>query len=41
LNPLEAKFEKNKIDSESACSDDSASLHKIKFGHLMKLKPKM
>jgi hypothetical protein len=34
LNPLEAKLKKNEIDSESACSEDSASLYKIKIGHL-------
>jgi hypothetical protein len=28
---VEAKFEKDEIDSESACSEDSASLFKIKI----------
>jgi hypothetical protein len=35
VSPLEAKIKKNKkIDSESACIEDTASLHEIKIGRL-------
>jgi hypothetical protein len=34
FNPSEAELEKNKIVSEFACSEDSASLYKIKIGRL-------
>ncbi len=31
MNPLEAKIKKSEIDSESECSEDSASLSKLKL----------
>jgi hypothetical protein len=34
VSPLKAKIQKNKIESESACSEDSVSLYKIEIGHL-------
>jgi hypothetical protein len=31
MNPLEVKIQKKETDSESACSEDSASFYKIKI----------